>query len=84
MQLVPNRFLFRVRYVCPSLAGIPDDDENLFRLPEACRVDGLADMDGKSDFADVRLAWNESGRGVDESVPGRWRLGGRQHSWLSA
>ena len=71
MQLVPNRFLFRVRYVCPFVADIPDDDENLFRLPESCRVDSLADMDGKSDFADVRLGWNESGLAIEVDVRGK-------------
>ena len=71
MQLVPNRFLFRVRYVCPFVADIPDDDEDLFRLPESCRVDSLADMDGKADFADVRLAWNEAGLAVEVDVRGK-------------
>ena len=71
MQLVPNRFLFRVRYVCPFVADIPDDDEDLFRLPDACRVESLADMDGKGDFADVRLAWNEAGLAVQVEVRGK-------------
>ena len=73
MQLVPSRFLFRVRYVCPFIAGIPDDDETLFRLPETCRVEGMADMDGKSDFADVRFAWNEAGLAVEVTVRGKER-----------
>src|SRR4051812_19564003 len=74
MQLVPNRFLFRVRNVCPYIAGIPDDDEELFRLPETCRIDNLADMDGKENFADVRLAWNEGGIAIQAEVRGKDNL----------
>lgn len=71
MQLVPNRFLFRVRHACPYVGGIPDDDERLFRLPESCRLDNLADMDAKVNFADVRLAWNESGLAIEVEVRGK-------------
>ena len=73
MQLVPNRFLFRVRYVCPYIAGIPVFDGTMFHLPETCRVESMADMDGKSDFADVRFAWNEAGLAVEVTVRGKER-----------
>jgi len=71
MQLVPNRFLFRVRHVCPYIAGIPDEDDDLFHLPDSCRVENMADMDGKQNFADVRLAWNETGLAIEVTVSGK-------------
>src|SRR5581483_221842 len=71
MQLVPNRFLFRVSHPCRYVAGIPDDDEDLFRLAPGCRLDNLADMDGESNFADVRMAWNEGGLALEVEVKGK-------------
>ncbi len=71
MQLVPNRFLFRVSHPCQYVADIPDDDEDLFRLPPACRLDNLADMDRHTNFADVRLAWNEGGLALEVEVKGK-------------
>src|SRR5262245_24222645 len=71
MQLVPNRFLFRVAHPCQHVPGIPDDDEALFSLPEECRLRTFADLDGGRDFADVRLAWNEDGIAVQAEVRGK-------------
>lgn len=71
MQLVPNRFLFRIQHPCPYVPGIPDDDEDLFHLPESCRLDNFADMDGRTNFADLRLAWNEAGLALQVEVRGK-------------
>lgn len=71
MQLVPNRFLFRVSHPCHHVAGIPDDDESLFSLGEECRLEGFAALDGGRDFADVRMAWNEGGLAVQVEVRGK-------------
>lgn len=71
MQLVPNRFLFRVSHPCLRVPGIPDDDEALFALGEECRVATHAAMDGARDFADVRLAWNEQGIALQVEVRGK-------------
>jgi len=71
VQLVPNRFLFRVSHPCRYVAGIPDDDEDLFTLPESCRLDNFADMDATPPFADVRLAWNEAGLAIEVTVKGK-------------
>jgi hypothetical protein len=73
MQLIPNRFLFRVSHPCRFVAGIPDDDEDLFHLPEECQIDNFADMDGKNNFADVRLAWNPEGLAIQAEVRGKER-----------
>ncbi len=77
MPLIPHRFLFRLALPCRHVADVPHDGEELFDLPEECRLDNFADMDERKNFADVRLAWNESGlafqvevRGKDQPVVG--------------
>ncbi len=72
MPLVPNRFLFRVAYPCRYVAGIPrEDDDDLLGLSEECRVPSFAALDDARDFADLRLAWNESGLGIRVEVRGK-------------
>src|SRR5262249_41414978 len=66
------RFLFRVAYLCRYVKGIPrEDDDQLLDLPEMCRLDNFAAMDGQRNFADVRVAWNELGVGVQAEVRGK-------------
>jgi hypothetical protein len=74
MPLLPNRFLFRVSHPCPFVPGIPDDDDELFHLGDECRLDGFAEMDGRREFADLRLAWNDDGLAVELFVRGKERL----------
>lgn len=74
MQLVPNRFLFRVCHPCRYVPDIPDDDEDLFHLPESCRLDNFADMDARENFAEVRMAWNEAGLAIEAEVRGKEKL----------
>ncbi len=75
MNLVPPRFLVRVCYPCPYQKGIPrEDDDRLLGLPESCRIDNFADLEKSRQFADVRLAWNEFGLGVQVEVRGKEQL----------
>jgi hypothetical protein len=71
MQLIPNRFLFRVAHPCPHAPGIPDDEDDLFHLGDACRLITFGDMDERRDFADVRLAWNSAGLALQMEVRGK-------------
>jgi hypothetical protein len=72
MPLVPHRFLFRVAYPCRHVEAMPrEDGDELLDLPETCRVDNFAAMDELRNFADVRLAWNELGLGVQAEVRGK-------------
>lgn len=73
MPLVPHRFLFRVAYPCRYAADVPREGDDLLDLPEDCRLDNLADMDGRPNFADVRLAWNEFGLALQVEVKGKER-----------
>ncbi len=71
MQLIPHRFLLRVSHPCRQVNDIPDDSDELFHLPETCRLDNFAAMDGKRNFADVRLAWNAGGMAIEVEVRGK-------------
>ena len=72
MSLLPHRFLFRLAYPCRYVKKMPrEDNDRLLDLPEACRIDNFAGMDGQRNFADVRLAWNELGIGLQAEVRGK-------------
>jgi len=72
MALVPSRFLFRLCFPCLYQKAIPRAEEDrLLDLPETCRIDSFAAMDGQHDFANVRLAWNDLGLGVQVEVRGK-------------
>ena len=70
--LVPNRFLVRVCHPCPYVKAMPrPKDDRLLDLQDAARLSTFAALDGQADFADVRLAWNELGLGVQATVTGK-------------
>lgn len=72
--LVPARFLVRLAHPCPYVRAMPAADadaDRLFELPEFARLRGFAALDGGPAFADVRLAWNELGVGIEASVTGK-------------
>ncbi|MBI1916698.1 MAG: hypothetical protein HYS12_18490 [Planctomycetes bacterium] len=72
MPLVPHRFLFRVAYPCRYVKDIPrEEGDSLLDLPADCALDNFAAMDGQHNFAEVRLAWNELGLGVQVEVRGK-------------
>jgi hypothetical protein len=48
-----------------------EDEDSLLDLPELCRVDNFATMDEQKNFADVRLAWNDLGIGLQALVRGK-------------
>jgi hypothetical protein len=70
--IVPNRLLVRVCHPCPYVKDAPrDDDAHLVDLPESARLDNFAALDGLTNFADVRLAWNDFGLAVQLQVKGK-------------
>lgn len=72
MALIPHRFLFRVAYPCRYVKRMPrEDDDRLLELPGECRLDNFAAMDEQKNFAEVALAWNELGLGVQVEVRGK-------------
>ncbi len=68
--LVPARFLIRVCHPCPYVAGLPGDDP-LCDLPPTGRLQTLAAVDNRIDFAEVRLGWNEAGLGLMATISGK-------------
>src|SRR5262245_47070297 len=74
-MFVPATFLFRVAYPCREVKKVPLTKENrLLDLPEECRLEPIAALEGKRAFADVRIAWNELGMGVQVEVRGKEQL----------
>jgi hypothetical protein len=75
MALIPHRFLFRVAYPGRYVKDMPhEDSDSLLELPDACRLDNFAAMDECRNFAEVRLAWNEVGVGLQVEVKGKDQL----------
>ena len=65
MPLVPARFLIRLAYPCRYLLKMPAPaKDRLLDLGEEFRSDNFAAMDGERNFAELCLAWNEAGLGV--------------------
>jgi hypothetical protein len=75
MSLVPHRFLLRIAHPCRHAKAMPTrKDTRLLDLAEECRIDNYAVIDGQTNFADVRLAWNEAGIGLQVEVRGKQQL----------
>ena len=74
MPLVPHRFLFRIAQPCRYVKAMPrEDDDRLLELPAECRIDNFAVMDEQRNFADISIAWNELGIGLQVEVHGKER-----------
>ncbi len=72
MTLIPARFLVRVAHPCRYVKAMPLKGRGaLIDLPESCRLDNLAGIDGSTNFADVRIAWNEHGLGFEATIRGK-------------
>ena len=70
--LVPNRFLVRMANACRYHRAMPlVEGDDLLELPESARLNNFADLDGRANFADLRLAWNEFGLGLQLTVPAK-------------
>jgi hypothetical protein len=75
MSLIPHRFLFRVAHPCRFLKEMPRrKDARLLDLSSEYRIDNFAAIDGEKNFADVCLAWNEFGIGLQVEVRGKQEL----------
>ena len=72
MALIPHRFLLRLAHPCLYQKAMPrPGKDRLLDLPAEYRIDTFAAMDGVVDFADVGLAWNEFGIGLQVDVRGK-------------
>ena len=64
--LLPQAFWFRVAASCPKVDGIPRTDPkgSLLDLPESCALPELASLDGRTQWASVRVGWSAEGIGI--------------------
>src|SRR5687767_9416444 len=75
MSLVPHRFLVRIAHPCLYAKKMPRrDDDRLLDLSAEYRIDNFAAIDNEKNFADVSLAWNELGIGIQVEVRGKQEL----------
>lgn len=70
--LVPQAFWFRIAASCPHVDEMPRADrrQRLLDLPESARLPQGSRLDGKTPWAEVRLAWNPCGLGVSVFAEG--------------
>lgn len=72
MSLLPASFLFRIQQPCQYVKGLPAlEGERMLDLPESCRLMDAAALNGRKAFADVRIAWNAEGFGIQFEVRGK-------------
>jgi hypothetical protein len=64
--ILPQAFWFRIGLTCPQLAGIPRSGRSglLLDLPDSCALPDLSSLEGKTAWAQLRVAWNPNGLGV--------------------
>src|SRR5437763_12599560 len=75
MALVPHRFLLRVAHPCLYAKSIPlRKDVRILELGEDYRIDNFAAIDDQKNLAEVCLAWNELGIGLQVEVRGKQQL----------
>ncbi len=72
-QLVSPGFLFRWSFAIPQIASLPKKSGGLLDLPENCRLPSICELDGKQDFAEIRMAWNSTGLAISAEVRGKKR-----------
>jgi hypothetical protein len=75
MSLVPHRFLLRVAHPCQYAKGMPlIKDARLLELSPDYRIDNFAAIDQQKNYAEVAIAWNELGVGLQVEVRGKQQL----------
>ncbi len=64
--LLPQAFWFRIAASCPRLEEIPrpDDRQRLLDLPDSCALPDWGELEGRTSWAEIRLAWNPRGLGI--------------------
>ena len=73
LGLIPQAFWFRLAVPCPRVDGLPRKSEGgrLLDLPASCRVVPTVELEGRSAWSDLRVAWNPRGLAVQVEVSGK-------------
>jgi len=75
MSQVPHRFLLRIAHPCRYVEAMPfRATDRLLDLTADDRIENFAAIDGQKNFAEVCLAWNELGIGLQVEVRGKQQL----------
>lgn len=71
--LIPQILWFRYTFACVRMDDLPRRAKaaGLLDLPESCRLPDLVQLEGRPAWADLRVAWNPGGIGVEVRVTGR-------------
>jgi hypothetical protein len=71
--LIPQTLWFRYGLTCARVSELPRRGKasRLLDLPESCRLPALKGLEGRPSWADVRVAWNPGGLGIEVRVEGR-------------
>lgn len=70
-QVVPPRFLFHWSFSARQIDSLPNKGKRLLDLPDDCELPSLSELERQTDFASVRLAWNDRGFAFSATVSGR-------------
>jgi len=70
-ELLPHRFLFRYSFAVPQVRALPRSGKRLLNLGKNCVLPDFAELEGKENFGDVSLAWNQQGLGISVRVRGK-------------
>ena len=72
MSLIPYQFLCRIAYPCRYRKEMPGEDKDcLLDLPEEYRLVNYATPGKKGAYAEIAMAWNELGLGIQVEVRGK-------------
>ncbi len=64
-SLIPHRFLIRLCHPVPYFKAMPLKGGQIVQLPDSARLESFATLDDATTFAEIRLAWNELGIGLN-------------------
>lgn len=68
---VPAHFHFRFALQCQYRDSFSAEPGHLVDLPPTCALPFPGEMNGETPFAEIRMAWNESGLAIQWEVPGK-------------
>ena len=72
-QIVPPRFLFRWSFTARKIERLPSRSGRLLDLPDDCTLPAIGELDQHSEFARVKVAWNDQGLAIGLTVSGKTR-----------
>ena len=72
-SVVPHRFLFRYTIPITHVKSIPKRGGQLLNLSKSHSLPSFSELDGETDFADIRMGWNAKGIGISIAIKNKKR-----------